>query len=304
MSSPPSLPTTLPTTVAGYIGASDHVAEQFLTQIYPILAAAASPALYYAAIWYWALLGYQIYAGLAPLQPRDVLAKVVVTCAVFGSLSWVGFATQIYHFFVSFMEGTAQMIMVGDSATSLLDGLLINGDQVSQTLMNNSLVQINAIIEGTLILVLNSLLFTISLVVLTLSKFGLAVTMALLPVFVGFLFFSETRHWFRNWLSKMLTFSLIYILVIAIIKLAFSAFGSYIDEIKLAAAQFETSRITRDMVTNLIIVELVLIGFILQVKGWASSLALGAATQGSALILMAANAVRTTNAREGGGRAK
>jgi len=281
-----------PLTLEGFIGASDAVTENFLTQVYPGIATAIAPALYYAAILYWALLGYKTYAGHAAFEWRELLAKTVMTCAVFSSLNWGGFASQIYHMFVSFMESAAGTMLAGEPATNMLSALFNNADQISQTLRNSDFYQINAILEGALILVVNGLLFTIALLYMTISKFGLAVTMVLLPLFIGFAMFKETRQWFMNWISKMFNFALIYILVVAIVKLAFVAFAQYIDEVGRAASYLEAREITADMVTNLFIVEIVLIIFMLQIKGWAAYLSGGATVQGGSLLLMALKTVR------------
>ncbi len=287
-----------PLSMTDFVNSSEGVTEPFLTQIYPEIADAISPALNLAAILYWALLGYKIYAGYSALDVRDLLAKTAMTVAVFGTLHWAGFARQIYHLFLSLMEWTATTITVGDAPLKLLDALFRHAEQISQTLMNNNLYQINAIIEGTLILVINCLLFTITLVYLSIARFGLAVTMLLLPIFVGFALFRETRPWFRNWVSNMLNFSFIYILVHAILKLTITALRQYVDDIGEAASHFDANLISGDMVAQLVIVELVLIGFISQARGWAASLAVSATTQGSSAFLMLATTTRSAAVRE------
>lgn len=279
-------------TLAGLIGASDGVTNSFLTNVYPALASAISPAVTYAAILYWALLGYKIYAGHAPLEWRDVLAKTIMTCAVFGTLSWGGFASVIYNAFVSFMDSAAGTIMAGQSTAHMLDALYTNADKVSQTLRGSDFYQISAIIEGMLILIINSVLFGIALVYMTIAKFGLAITMVLLPLFTGFLMFNETRQWFMNWVSKMLNFALIYILVIAIVKFGFEAFGDFINEVGKASNVIDAVLISGESVAYLYIIEVVLIIFMLQVKSWAAALAGGASVQGVSVLMMAARAIK------------
>ena len=104
--------------------------------------------------------------------------------------------------------------------------------------------------------------------------------------------FKETRQWFMNWLNSMLNFALIYILVIAIIKLAFVAFAQYIDEVGKAAGFFDAYKITAAMLTNLYIVEIVLIIFMLQVKGWAGYLSGAVAIEASSAITKAIRLAR------------
>lgn len=280
-------------TLDGFVGAADSVTENFLAHVYPAIASAISPALYYAGILYWALFGYKIYAGYSALEWRDLLAKIFMTCAVFGSLSWGGFASQIYHVFVSFMESAAATMFAEEPATKTLNALFIHADQISKTLLKSSFYQINAIIEGSIILILNCLLFTITLFYMTISKLGLAITMVLLPLFIGFSLFKETRQWFMNWVSKMFHFALMYILVIAIVQFSFSAFDHYILEVGNAANYLEAQQISSEMVTNLYIVEFVLIIFMLQIKEWAAFLSGVVIAEGGSAITKTIKTIRS-----------
>ena len=282
-------------TIDGFLGATDSVTLQFLERIYPALARAAEMPVYLAAILYWALFGYRIFAGYAALEWRDMLAKIVMTVGVFGALNWGGLAAQIYHLFVSFMDGAAATILADEPATEMLGALFRNADHISQTLRNSGVFQINAIIEGTMILIINSLLLTVALFYMTLSKIGLAITMVLLPLFIGFALFEGTRQWCVNWLGKMLDFALIYILVVAIVKLGFVAFEQFITDINQAADLIDTRPDLKPgshIVTNVFIVEAVLALFMLQVREWAGYLSSGAASYGETMAMKFASHVR------------
>ncbi|AIY44194.1 Inner membrane protein of type IV secretion of T-DNA complex, VirB6 (plasmid) [Collimonas arenae] len=284
-------------TLTGLIGAADGITTSFLTQTYPAIASAISPAITYAAILYWALLGYKVYAGNSPLEWRDVLTKAVMTSAVFGTLNWGGLALTIYNIFVSFMESAAGTIMAGQPTANMLDALYTNADKVSETLRGVDWYQVNAILEGMGILIVNTILFGVALVYMTIAKFGLAITMVLLPLFIGFAMFSQTRQWFMNWLSMMFNFSLVYILVIAIVRFGFLAFGDYIDEVGKAAGFIDARLITGEQVSYLLIIEAVLIIFMLQIKGWAAALSGGATVGGASLLMMAVRTLTTKGAK-------
>jgi type IV secretion system protein VirB6 len=272
-------------TLQGLVGAADGVTQSFLLQTYPAVAQSVSQPIYYAAIIYWALFGYKIYAGQAPMLWKDLLAKTVMTIAVFGTLNWSGFAHQIYDAFVSFMESTASTIMAGKPTAQMLDALSSNVGAVSEKLRNSDFTQIAMILDGFLLFILNCLLFIVALVYMTIAKFGLAITMVLAPIFFGFLMFPESRQWFMNWLSKMLTFCLIYVLVIAIVRFGFLAYG---DTIETAGRGAQThALVTSAQTTQLIIVEGVLILFMLGVRSWASALAGGAALSTGMLVVFA-----------------
>ena len=146
--------------------------------------------------------------------------------------------------------------------------------------------QLGMILLGSGLFVVNCILFILALVYMTIAKFGLAITMVLLPVFVGFFFFEQTRQWAMNWLGQMLNFCFIYFLVIAIVRFGFLAFGDAIDEAGKAASVTDAGRIDVQQIAYLYIVEGVLIIFMLQVKGWAAALAGGASVQGVSLLMM------------------
>lgn len=271
-------------TLQGLVGAADGVTNNFLSQTYPALAGSVSGPIYFAAILYWVLFGYQVYAGHKGFQAKDFLAKAVMTTCVFGTLSWGGLASQIYQAFVSFMESAASTIMAGTSTASMLDALYSNVDDVSRTLRAADTFQIAMILDGLLLFAINCILFTLALVYMTIAKFGLAITMVLLPLFIGFLMFEPTKQWFMNWLGKMLHFCILYILVIAIVRFGFLAFGNAIDAAGQAAQATNPGLVTSEQTAQLVIVEGILILFMLSVRGWASTLANGASSSTGTLI--------------------
>ncbi|AKK24697.1 type IV secretion system protein [Pandoraea oxalativorans] len=271
-------------TLHGLVGAADGVTQSFLSQTYPAIADAISTPLYFAAVLYWAIFGYQVYAGYASFQWKDFLAKCVMTVAVFGTLSWGGLAQKLYNAFVSFMESTAATIMAGQPTASMLDALYSNVDAVSTRLRALDLYQFAMICDGIFLFALNSLLFVLALVYMTIAKFGLAITMVLCPLFIGFLMFPQTRQWFMNWLSMMLNFCFIYILVIAIVRFGYMAFGDAIATAGMVAQSENLA--TSEQTAQLVLVEGVLILFMLGVRGWASALAGGASSSTGVLMMI------------------
>lgn len=276
-------------TLQGLVGAADGVTNTFLVQTYPAIAEAISTPIYFAAVLYWALFGYKVYAGYAPVQWKDILAKCVMTVAVFSTLNWGGLAQVIYNAFVSFMEGAAATVMAGKPTAQMLDALYSNVEAVSATLRASDFYQFSMICDGILLFVVNCILFILALVYMTIAKFGLAITMVLGPLFIGFLMFPETRQWFMNWVSQMLTFCFMYILVIAIVRFGFLAFGEAID----AAGALASSEglATSEQTAQLVIVEGVLILFMLGVRSWASALSGGAASSSGTLVMLARTAL-------------
>jgi type IV secretion system protein VirB6 len=288
-------------TIQGFIGASDAISQSFLATTYPALANAVATPVYLVAILYWALFGYQVYAGHSPLQWKDFLAKAALTSLVFATLSWGGLAQTIYQVFFTFADSAASTIMAGKPTGQMIDALWSNADAVSRTLRNVSITQITFILEGFLLLVVNSILFVIAIAYMTIAKFGLAVTMVLLPLFVGFSFFGETRQWARNWINMMLTFCFMYILVVAVVRFGFVAFGAAIEGAEKSASlplPFAPGvpSLNSGQSSQLVILEGVLILFMLGIRGWASALAGGTASS-TGMLVMIARTVATKSLR-------
>lgn len=278
-------------TLEGLVGSADGITRAYLNEIFPALASAVSTPIFLLGIIYWVTLGIKVYAGYEPIRWNEILKRLFMTAAVFSCLSWSGLGQTIYGFFTSFMEGAAATIMTGQPTARMLDALFNNVGQVSALLQNVSWYQFGMILQGFGLLIVNCLLFVLALVYLTIAKLGLAITMSLLPIFLGFFFFDQTRQWGMNWVNKMLNFSFIYILVIAIVRLGFLAFGQAIDEAGKAASATDAVMINIQQISYLFIIEGVLIIFLLQVKSWAAALSNGAAVQGVSLLMTAGKLV-------------
>lgn len=273
-------------TMTGMMSAADGVTQDFLSQTYPALASAVATPVTLLAIIYWALYGYQLFDGATGFQWKDCLARLLMTGCVFGTLSWGGLAQGVYQFFVSTMESAASTLIAGKPTASMLDALWNNVGKVSTVLQKAGWQEIGLILHGYGLFLLNCILFMLALVYMTIAKFGLAITMVLLPLFVGLFFFPQTRQWAMNWLSMMVNFTLIYILVNAIVRFGFFMFGNAIDDVAQAAGARDVADITVRQITYMYVAEGVLIIFMLQVKGWASALAGGATVQGLSAVMM------------------
>jgi type IV secretion system protein VirB6 len=96
-----------------------------------------------------------------------------------------------------------------------------------------------------------------------------------------------------NWVSQMLMFCFMYILVIAIVRFGFLAFGDAIDT---AGQMADANSLPGSAQTaQLVLVEGVMILFMLCVRGWASALSGGAAAS-SGMLMMVARMVMTKGA--------
>lgn len=274
-------------TLEGLIGATDEVTTSFVAQVFPDLAELVSPAVYLIAVAYWAVLGFTIYNGQA-IKYWDLAQRMFLTAMVFLTLNWSTGGLVFYQAWGGFTESIAAKIMSGGvNSTSMLDALYVNVGKVASVLMNVSWRQFAMIMMGYGLFVINCILFVVAILNMLIAKFGAAISMSILPILVAFFFFPQTRGWGMNWLSKMLNFSLIYILSIAIIRFGYSVFGDAIYEVAQTATISDAALMTAQQYGTLLIVEGVLIICMLQVRGWAAALSSGATVGGSSLVMMA-----------------
>lgn len=274
-------------TLEGLIGATDEVTTSFVAQVFPDLAELVSPAVYLIAVAYWAVLGFTIYNGQA-IKYWDLAQRMFLTAMVFLTLNWSTGGLVFYQAWGGFTESIAAKIMSGGiNSTSMLDALYVNVGKVASVLMNVSWRQFAMIMMGYGLFVINCILFVVAILNMLIAKFGAAISMSILPILVAFFFFPQTRGWGMNWLSKMLNFSLIYILSIAIIRFGYSVFGDAINEVAQTATISDAALMTAQQYGTLLIVEGVLIICMLQVRGWAAALSSGATVGGSSLVMMA-----------------
>lgn len=272
-------------TTTGLLGSTDGVVMQLLTQTYPALADSVSASVYYLAIIYVGVFGYRVLNGHEPINSKIILEKAALMILVFGALNWGGVAGQIYGFFTSFAEGSAATIMAGQPTSTLFDALQDNVNQLITAILKKSAWDAFAIIIACMVaLFINASLLIIALVNMILAKVGLAITMLLLPLYVGFLFFAFTRQWFMNWVSMMLNFCLIYIITIAVIRFGFLVFADAIAQIEQATGAIATTVVSIKQVVSVAVMQGILAVFLWQVRNLASSLSGGAVVQGSRAV--------------------
>lgn len=275
-----------PISFDGILASVDHVVAVFLKETYPHMAGSLSDVVYLTTVIYWVVLGLRIYAGHEPVRWNIILSRAVMTLAAFSVLRWGGLAGQVYGFFTTMMDGVVAMTAEQGETVAMINGLWNDVGQVAAAMMKVSSLQFGIVLQGYGLFVMNCILFAVTLVYLTMAKMGLAITMLLLPVFVSFFLFEQTRQWAMNWISVMLNFCFIYMLVFLLLRLGLAAFAGQIRETTAIADAFNdigTPKLMKGQVQNvayLYLIEIILILFMLQVKSWAAALSRGTFAQG------------------------
>lgn len=275
-------------TLAGMLGSTDGVVTQFLTQTYPALADTVSLPVYYAAIIYVAIYGYKIMNGHEPINMTVILQKITLVVLALGALHWGGIANQIYGFFGSFAEGAASTIMAGQPTATMFDAFRSNIDDLMNFLLQNlKWYNIAIILFCMAVSIMNVILLVFALLNLIFAKVGLALVMLTLPLFIGFLFFEFTRQWFMNWLKEMIGFCFLYILTIAVIRFGWLIFADAIDQVNKTAGVFDITKATVSQEVSILIMQIVLLAFFVEVRKLASSLSGGISAPGVGTAIQA-----------------
>lgn len=262
---------------------ADRAAKDYLDIVFPAVADLVSGPIESLCIMYLALCGFQAFKG--SLSVHDFFKRIVMITLVFATINWDGLGGIFYRAINKFLTDFGTAVFDAEDETmpkAFYKGVLCIGEAL---LKKAGTFSVGQSLQAIVLLVVNVLFLGLSMAVLIFSKLGLAVTMSLCPIFMGFMIFPATRQWAYNWLSMILNFCFMYILTMAIIRLSFAAFQSTFDSMK---ALGETGSITNDMliyfqnsaeVYGLLLIMVIIIVFLLQVKSWAAALSGGSMIQ-------------------------
>lgn len=256
----------------GLLDASDQVIDTFLRTTYPAIASAIAPLITMVLVLYWAVLGIRIYTGYTAIDWSRILNTAFMSVAVLSVLVWGTLTHQIYDVFLGLIEELSAAVSTGETASSLLDELWRSVSSASAVLMGDQLSNIGITLQGFGLFMLNCLLFIIIVALMASAKFGLAVTMLLLPVFAAFSLFRVTRQWAMNWIGLMLYCALLYVFIVAIVQTGFLMFENPLRTITSSAKHAVMADLDVAKITYIYLMEGVLIVFLLQARSWAAVL--------------------------------
>lgn len=256
----------------GLLDASDQVIDTFLRTTYPAIASAIAPLITMVLVLYWAVLGIRIYTGYTAIDWSRILNTAFMSVAVLSVLVWGALTHQIYDVFLGLIEELSAAVSTGETASSLLDELWRSVSSASAVLMGDQLSNIGITLQGFGLFMLNCLLFIIIVALMASAKFGLAVTMLLLPVFAAFSLFRVTRQWAMNWIGLMLYCALLYVFIVAIVQTGFLMFENPLRTITSSAKHAVMADLDVAKITYIYLMEGVLIVFLLQARSWAAVL--------------------------------
>jgi type IV secretion system protein VirB6 len=105
-----------------------------------------------------------------------------------------------------------------------------------------------------------------------LAKLGIAILLAIGPLFIFFLLYPATRRYFDKWLGQLCTYVLGYVLLIIVTVFALTIFNYYLDRIEIN----EMSTNFTSVPLQLLVISLIILYVVKQVPQIAASLCSGA----------------------------
>lgn len=261
----------------------DEAINAYLTQVYPAVAAIVGPPIEYLCIIYIAVLGYKALQGQFPVL--DFVYRGFFVSLIFATLNWGGLGGQIFKIFDTFLTEFAKTIFASD-ADSLLEAFFHGVLKIGQALLDKAgRFGIGQSLQAIVLIILDIVLLAFSYSLLIFSKMGLAITMSIGPIFMGFFIFPATRQWAYNWISMMLNFTFLYILTMAILRFSFAAFSSTLNNMNDIFQATDATTLIKGYLENnadvygLMLIMIIIFVFLTQVKSWAAALSSGTMVQ-------------------------
>ena len=240
------------------------------------LAAVLEPAVVSAATIYVMVWGYMHLTGKIEEPFVSGLKRILVLAVVLGVALrlWLYNTIIVDTFYTAPAQLTAAMVGAGDPVGTI-DAIWESGGAVAGTLWAKGGLwggDFGFYLAGVIVWLLMGTLCVYAMFLIALSSIGLAVLLALGPLFVPLSIFAVTRRLFAGWLAQLTNYALITILTIMLGALLLQIVKSYAAQ----TAARGTAILTVDALHMVLMAALVFL-VLRQVMPIASALAGGAA---------------------------
>ncbi|ETO91777.1 MAG: trbL/VirB6 plasmid conjugal transfer family protein [Candidatus Xenolissoclinum pacificiensis L6] len=203
-----------------YSDSSQFVRDGIIIKIYLNIVKKLSGFLDVILILYISGLGFMFLAGLSQNSKFDLisrLVKVIIVIILVSDRSWDIFGTQIISFFIFGVQELiaifSDSILEVDTSFAFADstlGLLADGNTWLRLLSITFSGLTGFVISGFVLWgVLKFLSFSIEVILkYFMIMIGMAILLALAPIFIMFVLFQVTRSMFDGWLKLIVSFAL------------------------------------------------------------------------------------------------
>jgi len=195
------------------------------------LASVLEPAMVTVATVYVMAWGYLHLTGKIDEPVVTGLKRILTVALILG----VGLRLWLYNTLIvdTFYNAPAQLAaaMVGSAdPVGTIDAIWASGGAVAGELWTKAALSFSGFgfsIAGAAVWCLVGLLCVYAMFLIALSTIGLAVLLALGPLFIGSLFFDVSRRFFSAWIAQLANYALITVLTVMVAALLLRVVQSY-----------------------------------------------------------------------------
>lgn len=237
----------------------------------------------YISIYGWCVLNNWIETTLSDAWKHVLKMAIVFAVAT----TWGWFHMFFYDVFVNGPDSFIASLTGGDTSRTGLDNVFDTGFKAANKIFEASnwfdLAQISI---GLLIIFLTVVTVGYALFLLILSKFAIAIILAIGAMFLVLYLFNTTRTLFSSWVNSLFNYALIPILTFSLLHLMLRIMKSYTDQLAVAAA---SGKMTFADVPGFFLFGVITLAVLMQVPNMAAGLAggLGLTTAGAPMAMAA-----------------
>lgn len=241
----------------------DRFGENYVTQAYQNLSSALSGGgqvgvaglllTLYVIVW-----AFGIWQGTAQGNPTEITFRLFRAFVIYTlAINWVDFQAYAYKMLNEGPSaiGNALLQSASSNVTGTSAGLnSVNGVQTAlqnmwASLVNSTTAFIKSLgilnpggyVLGAIILVAGALVIGYAVFLIILAKIFLWLLLGLAPIFIILLLFGQTSRYFSGWLTAIVQYMVVQILVYAFVAFFVSLSQSYFDAINRANSAATTS---------------------------------------------------------------
>ena len=127
---------------------------------------------------------------------------------------------------INIVNGSSSPIQFLDALYTKFDSLSTQFDQQG-TIFKSFGASLNFTILSYAVSLAGGVLTAIAFVLLLLSKIMLSILIALSPIFISFLYFASTRRFFEQWITQVMNYVFLPVLISAALSVIYTAFEKY-----------------------------------------------------------------------------
>jgi type IV secretion system protein VirB6 len=219
----------------------DAAVAKYVTDVAAITAQTFRDFGYQLIMLYVILWGWSMMRGMISEPVTDAMWRIFKIVTIFSlATSSALYASHVSNFLFTWPTALASKlnggsISVSDSA-QMLDQMLDKGNTLAgQAWEKANLANIGGYILACLVYVMTWLTTVLTGIIIITAKYGLAITLAIGPLFILGLMFESTRRWFDAWLGTVITEGLAIVLSVMAATLMFKLMDATFDATQLDA---------------------------------------------------------------------